>query len=100
MHRSTEPAKSLTKNKVKYKKQRKIKRMEIRNLPSHLQSILESIIQFHNGSLVTTAIAVVGCTKNGHHILFMAPVVALWGEVPCSNEPNVPSLWQWAWLSK
>ncbi len=43
----------------------------------HLQCVLESIVQLHNGRLVATAIAVVGGTEDGHHIAFMTPIVAL-----------------------
>lgn len=42
-----------------------------------LQRVFQSIIQFHNGCLVSTAVAVVWSTKDGHHILVMAPVITL-----------------------
>ena len=41
------------------------------------QGVLEAIVQLHEGSLVATAVAVVGSTEDGHHVLLMAPVVAL-----------------------
>lgn len=43
----------------------------------YLQGVFQSVVQFHNGCLVSTAVAVVWSTKDGHHILIMAPVVAL-----------------------
>lgn len=43
----------------------------------YLQGVFQSVVQFHDGSLVSTAVAVVWSTKDGHHILIMAPVVAL-----------------------
>ena len=44
----------------------------------HLQSVFQAIVQFHDSSLVATAIAVVGSTEDGHHIAFVTPVVSLW----------------------
>lgn len=41
------------------------------------ERVLESIIQFHNGCLVTAAVAVVRCAEDGHNIALMAPVIAL-----------------------
>lgn len=41
------------------------------------QGVFQSVVQFHDGCLVSTAVAVVWSTKDGHHILIMAPVVAL-----------------------
>lgn len=43
----------------------------------YLQRVFQSVVQFHDGCLVSTAVAVVWSTKDGHHILIMAPVVAL-----------------------
>jgi len=43
----------------------------------HLQRIFQSVVQFHDGCLVTTAVAVVWSTKDGHHVLVVAPVVSL-----------------------
>lgn len=43
----------------------------------YLQGVFQSVVQFHDGCLVSTAVAVVWSTKDGHHILIMAPVVAL-----------------------
>lgn len=44
---------------------------------SYLQRIFQSVVQFHDGRLVSTAVAVVWSTEDGHHVLVMAPVVAL-----------------------
>lgn len=41
------------------------------------ERVFQSVVQFHDGCLVSTAVAVVWSTKDGHHILIMAPVVAL-----------------------
>lgn len=46
---------------------------------SYLQGIFKSIIQFHYGSLVATAIAVVWRTEYGDNISIMTPVVSLIG---------------------
>lgn len=35
-------------------------------------------IDFHNSSLVTTAVTVIWSTKDGHHVAIMAPVIALY----------------------
>lgn len=43
----------------------------------NLQRVLQGVIQFHDGCLVSTAVAVVWSTKDGHHVLVMAPVVTL-----------------------
>jgi len=42
-----------------------------------LQCILEQVIQLTEGSLVATAIAIVGRTEHGHNILVMTPVKTL-----------------------
>ena len=41
------------------------------------QSVLEAVVQLHYGSLVATAIAVVGGAEYGDHIAFVTPVIAL-----------------------
>lgn len=43
----------------------------------YLQRVFQSVIQFHDGCLVSTAVAVVWSTKDGHHVLVMAPVITL-----------------------
>lgn len=47
----------------------------------HLQGVFQGVVQFHDGCLVSTAVAVVWSTKDGHHILVMAPVVALQAQI-------------------
>lgn len=60
----------------------------------YLQRVFQSVIQFHDGCLVSTAVAVVWSTKDGHHVLVMAPVITLnreehtwtW-DLPVNNAP-------------
>lgn len=47
----------------------------------HLQGVFQGVVQFHDGCLVSTAVAVVWSTEDGHHILVMAPVVALQAQI-------------------
>lgn len=49
----------------------------IRTGPGNLQRVFQSVVQFHDSRLVATAIAVVWSTEDGHHVLVVAPVVAL-----------------------
>ena len=53
------------------------------NTTSNSQCVLESVIEFHDGCLVTTTVAVIGSTKNGHYVAIMAPIVPLWS---CAQE--------------
>ena len=41
------------------------------------QSVIERVIQLHDGSLVSAAVAVVWCTENGDRVALVGPVVAL-----------------------
>ena len=41
------------------------------------EGILEGVVKLHDGSLVSTAVAVVGGGEDGDHVPVMAPVVAL-----------------------
>ena len=41
------------------------------------ERILEGIVEFHDGGLVATTVAVVRCTEDGHYVLIMTPVVTL-----------------------
>lgn len=50
------------------------------------EGIFKSIIQFHDGSLVATAIAVVWCTKDGDNIPIMTPVVSLHNKLMGSGD--------------
>lgn len=56
----------------------------------NVQGVFKSIIQFHNGSLVATAIAVVWRTEDCDNISVMTPVVALGKKTKkhCCNEPS------------
>ena len=42
-----------------------------------LQGILESIVQFHDGGLVTAPVAVVRSTEDSHNVSIVAPVITL-----------------------
>lgn len=44
---------------------------------TRLQCVVQTVIEFHNGSLVAASIAIVWCTKDGHNILVMRPIVSL-----------------------
>lgn len=46
----------------------------------NLQGIFKSIVQFHNGCLIPTAIAVVWRTEDRDNVPIMTPVVSLGGE--------------------
>ncbi len=46
-------------------------------LMRYSQWILESIIQFHDGSLITAPVAVIWCTENRHYVAIVTPVVTL-----------------------
>lgn len=46
----------------------------------NLQRIFKSIVQFHNGCLISTAIAVVWCTEDSDNVPIMTPVVSLGGK--------------------
>lgn len=52
----------------------------------YLQRVFEGVIQFHDGCLVSTAVAVVRSTKDGHHVLVMTPVVALNRHTACRTD--------------
>ena len=41
------------------------------------ECVLQVLINLHDRSLVSTTVAVVGCTEDGHHIPVLAPIVAL-----------------------
>jgi hypothetical protein len=43
----------------------------------NLQCIFEMLVDFHNGGLISTTIAVVGRTKYRHNVMILAPVVTL-----------------------
>lgn len=42
-----------------------------------LQGVFQVLINLHDGSLVTTAVAVIWRTEDGDHVSVLAPVVAL-----------------------
>lgn len=44
---------------------------------SHLQSVLQMLINLHDCGLVTASIAVIRRAENGHHIPILAPIVTL-----------------------
>lgn len=39
------------------------------------ESVLQVLVNFHDGCLVAAPVAVIGRTKDGHHVLLVAPVV-------------------------
>merc|ERR1719453_292399 len=41
------------------------------------ESVLQVLVDLHDGGLVAAAVAVIGGTENGDRVLFMAPVVSL-----------------------
>lgn len=41
------------------------------------ESVVERVIELHDGGLVAAAVAVVGRAKDGHHVAVMRPVVSL-----------------------
>lgn len=43
----------------------------------YLQRVFKSVIKFHNGCLVATAITVIWCTKYCYNIAVVTPVVSL-----------------------
>lgn len=47
------------------------------NKEMYLQCIFHVLINFHDGSLITATITVVGCTKDGYYISVLSPVVSL-----------------------
>jgi len=47
------------------------------------EGVLQGVIQLHNGSLVPTAIAVVGRGEDGDNISVMGPVVTLHHQLMC-----------------
>lgn len=47
------------------------------NSEYNLQGVFQCIIQFHNGCLISTTVAVVRSTKYCNNITIMAPVVTL-----------------------
>jgi len=49
------------------------------------ESILQMLVNLHDGCLVTTSVAVVGGTEDGHHVPILAPVVALHDQLMCSG---------------
>lgn len=46
-------------------------------LSPDLQSVLQVLVNLHDSSLITTAVAVIWCTENCHHISVLAPIVTL-----------------------
>lgn len=59
---------------------------------NYLQRILQCIVQFHNGCLVATAVAVVRRTEDCHHVSIMTPVVALQTNVHIHNVDPGPRI--------
>ena len=43
----------------------------------NLQIVFESVVQLHDGCLVTTSVAIVRSTEYRHYVLIMTPVVSL-----------------------
>lgn len=43
------------------------------------------LIDFHNGSLITTTVAVIWSTEDSHHVTIMTPVITLYKD-HMSNE--------------
>lgn len=43
----------------------------------YIQGVLERVIKFHDGSLVTTSVAIIRCAEDCYHITFMTPVITL-----------------------
>lgn len=41
------------------------------------ERVIEGVVQFHDGSHVAAAVAIVGRRKDGHHIVIVAPIEAL-----------------------
>ena len=52
------------------------------------KGVLESIIQFHDGRLVATAITVVGGTEDGDHIPLVGPVVTFHHKLMCPADQS------------
>jgi len=50
----------------------------------NLQSILQMLVNLHNGCLVTTSVAIVWCTEYGYHISILAPIVSLHHQLMCT----------------
>jgi hypothetical protein len=57
---------------------------------SCLQCILQMLVNLHNRSLVTTSVAVVGCTEYRDHIPVLTPIVSLHDELMRSCDQGQP----------
>lgn len=49
------------------------------------ESVLQMFINFHDGSLITTSVTIIGGTENGHNVPVLAPVVSLHDQLMCSR---------------
>ena len=43
----------------------------------NVQGVVQAIVELHDGSLVSAAIAVIRCTEYRHNALFVRPVISL-----------------------
>ena len=53
------------------------------------EGVLQGVIQLHNGSLVSTAVAVVGGREDGDNISVMGPVIPLHHKLMSSKNIDV-----------
>lgn len=51
------------------------------------EGVFQMLVNLHDGSLITTSIAVVWRTENCHHISVLTPVIALWIK-PCKRKAD------------
>ena len=49
------------------------------------QCVLQVLIDFHDCSLVTASVAVIGCAKDRDHIPILTPVVPFHDQLMCSG---------------
>lgn len=48
------------------------------------------LINLHDGSLITTSVAVIGCTENGHHVPVLTPIISLHDQLMRSSHQCQP----------